>query len=66
LKIEKYEHPIDWATLVVYTCINSCDSNATYSNEYIYQQNQETKIVEESDKEGDKESDKEGAIVVKK
>eukprot|EP01126_Amoeba_proteus_P060177 TRINITY_DN7932_c0_g2_i1.p1 TRINITY_DN7932_c0_g2~~TRINITY_DN7932_c0_g2_i1.p1 ORF type:complete len:329 (-),score=76.54 TRINITY_DN7932_c0_g2_i1:446-1432(-) len=38
LKIEDYPVPIDWCTLVIYSCKASCDIGETYATEFLWQQ----------------------------
>ena len=38
LKVDSPEASIDWGTLAVYTCENSCDLGNKYSPEFIWKQ----------------------------
>ena len=39
LQVDSLDASIDWGTLVIYTCANSCDStDATYYQEFIVKQ----------------------------
>ena len=41
LNVDTVGDSIDWGTLLVYTCTNSCDEGSAYHNEYIWKQDVE-------------------------
>lgn len=34
-RVENERDPVDWATIVVYTCRESCDESVSYKEEYV-------------------------------
>lgn len=38
LDIDSLEDSIDWGTLIVYTCSNSCDVDGQYKEEFVWKQ----------------------------
>ncbi|XP_066535695.1 programmed cell death protein 2 [Hoplias malabaricus] len=38
LKVDSLEESIDWGTLAIYTCADSCDQGSNYSPEFIWKQ----------------------------
>lgn len=38
LKVDSLESSIDWGTLIVYTCSNSCNQGSTYHPEFLWKQ----------------------------
>jgi pre-rRNA-processing protein TSR4 len=36
--IENDPDPLNWATIIVYTCLESCDKNDSYKEEFVWVQ----------------------------
>lgn len=38
LKVDRTDASIDWGTVAIYTCMDSCDQGTKYSAEFIWKQ----------------------------